>query len=84
MATAVRLSDDLVALAKKHAGLAMRSVPKQIEYWCKLARLIEENPQLSLNAIKSNIESARGDKMLQNTTKGHGLLRKSLSVEKKQ
>lgn len=36
MAIALKLSDDLVEMAKPHAAAEHRSVPKQIEYWARL------------------------------------------------
>ncbi len=44
--TTVNLSDDLVEQAKKYANVYSRSTPKQIEYWAKIGKLAEENPDL--------------------------------------
>ncbi|PHM28009.1 TA system antitoxin ParD family protein [Xenorhabdus budapestensis] len=46
MATSVRLDDDFVNEVKIHAEVASRSVPKQIEYWAKIGKIAEENPDL--------------------------------------
>lgn len=46
MAKAVKLSDELVAEAKKHAKANCRSVPGQIEFWAKVGRNMEANPDL--------------------------------------
>ncbi len=44
--TTVNLSDELVEQAKKYANVYSRSTPKQIEYWAKIGKLAEENPDL--------------------------------------
>jgi hypothetical protein len=90
MAATVRLSDKLVEDARKEADVSMRSLPKQIEYWCKLGKTVEERPDLSLNEIRKIEESAssapsavasRGTTLAanvsHNATKGRGLLRKA-------
>ncbi len=52
MATSVKLSEELVANAKQYGRIYNRSVPKQIEYWSKIGKIAEENPDLSYNFIK--------------------------------
>ncbi len=52
MAVNVRLSENLVNLAKQHAQIQHRSVPKQIEYWSKIGRIAEENPDLPFAMIR--------------------------------
>ena len=47
----VKLSDELVAEAKKFAGVYNRSVPKQIEHWSRIGKIVEENPDLSYKFI---------------------------------
>ncbi len=54
----VKLSDDLVAKARARAKAEHRSVPKQIEYWCKIARVAEENPDLPLEMIRNILDAA--------------------------
>ena len=44
MAVALKLSDELVELAKPNAAAKHRSVPKQIEYWARLGKAVEEDP----------------------------------------
>ena len=46
MATNVKLADDLVEMARRTAAAEHRSVPKQIEYYYRLAQIAEENPDL--------------------------------------
>ena len=53
MATAtIRISEGLVRLAKKHSRIHRRSVTEQIEYWARLGRSAEENPDLTGSFIK--------------------------------
>jgi hypothetical protein len=56
MATAVRLSDEVVQDAKTQAGRYFRSAPEQIEYWYHLGKTAEENPDLPLTFIKGAME----------------------------
>lgn len=52
MAVNVKLSEDLVAEAKRYGGLHHRSLPKQIEYWSRMGKIAEENPDLPFSFIK--------------------------------
>ncbi|GHU27832.1 hypothetical protein FACS1894172_16200 [Spirochaetia bacterium] len=56
MAVAVRLSEEMVKDAQKYALLNLRSVPKQIEYWYRLGKMVDENPDLPLDFIKGILE----------------------------
>jgi hypothetical protein len=58
MAVTLKLSDDLVELAKLHAAVEQRSVPKQIEYWARLGK-VEDNPELPLQFIKETLLAAQ-------------------------
>ena len=51
MAIALKLSDDLINLAKRYAVAAHRSVPKQIEYWARLGKAAEDNPDLPIHFL---------------------------------
>jgi len=57
MATPVKLSDQLVDDAKKVAAAEHRSVPKQIEYYYRIARAAEENPELSFALVRELLKS---------------------------
>ena len=52
MATNVKLPDELVERARRTATAEHRSVPKQIEYYYRLAQIAEENPDLSFSLIR--------------------------------
>lgn len=55
MSITIKLSDELVALVKPHALATHRSIPKQIEHWAKLGKVIEENPDLPLKFIQDTL-----------------------------
>ena len=52
MASAVRISDKLVDEAKLYSKVENRSVTGQIEYWAKIGKIAEENPELTFSLIK--------------------------------
>jgi hypothetical protein len=52
MPSAVRISDDLLNLARKVSKAENRSLTGQIEYWAKIGRLAEENPDLPYHLIR--------------------------------
>jgi len=52
MAISVKLSDDIVAQAKTMSRALNRSVAGQIEYWAKIGKIAEENPDLNYDFIK--------------------------------
>ena len=61
----VKLSEQLVQEAKQHAQAAHRSTPKQIEFWARMGKLADENPDMTLGFVKdittSLVEMKRGD-----------------------
>ena len=52
MSTTIKLSDDLINEAKRHATVYSRSTPKQIEYWSRIGKIAEENPDLPYSFIQ--------------------------------
>ena len=52
MATTIKLSDNLIAEARKYGNIYSRSAPKQIEYWSRIGKIAEENPDLPYSFIK--------------------------------
>ncbi|MGK2906595.1 MAG: TA system antitoxin ParD family protein [Desulfuromonadales bacterium] len=52
MSVNVKLSENLVNQAKRHAQIQHRSVPKQIEYWSQVGKIAEENPDLPFSMIR--------------------------------
>ncbi len=52
MSVNVKLSETLVDQAKRYAVIGHRSVPKQIEYWSRIGKVAEENPDLPFAIIR--------------------------------
>jgi len=52
MSVNVKLSESLVDQAKRYAKIQHRSVPKQIEYWSRIGKIAEENPDLPFAMIR--------------------------------
>lgn len=65
MAKAIKLSDALVEDAKTHGKAQHRTPPSQIEYWARIGKIADENPDLALGFVKDILvgieESAAGD-----------------------
>ena len=62
MSTALKLSDELIELAKPHAAAKQRSVPKQIEYWARIGKAVLDNPELPLRMIQDTMLSIEESK----------------------
>lgn len=62
MAVAIKLSDDLVEIAKTVAAAEHRSVPKQIEYWARIGKAVLDNPELPLRIIQDTLLTIEGVK----------------------
>jgi len=52
MSITVKLSESLVQDAKRIAAIEHRSVPRQIEFYFRMALIAEENPDLSFSLIR--------------------------------
>jgi len=52
MPKAVKISEDLATSAAVHAKIENRSLAGQVEYWAKLGKIAEENPDLPMSFIK--------------------------------
>ena len=64
MSTAVRVSKRLIERARIQSKAENRSVTGQIEYWAKIGKIAEENPDLSFSQIKEvliGLEQLEGD-----------------------
>jgi hypothetical protein len=48
----VKISDHLAASAAIFAKVESRSLAGQVEYWAKLGKIAEENPDLPISFIK--------------------------------
>lgn len=75
MATAIRISEELIGDAKKFSRIDHRSLTGQIEHWARIGKYAEENPDLPYTLIKEILigieELEQGDKKLfKELTKG--------------
>ena len=52
MSINVKLNESLVEQARRYAAIQHRSVPKQIEYWSRIGKIAEENPDLPFSMIR--------------------------------
>jgi hypothetical protein len=57
MSTAINLSEQLIEEAKPVAQATHRSVSEQIEYWARLGKVVEENPDLPINVLQDMLVS---------------------------
>lgn len=48
----IKLSEELINEARRYGSAQSRSAPKQIEYWSRIGRIAEENPDLPYSFIK--------------------------------
>jgi hypothetical protein len=48
----IKLSDELIKEARRFGEVYSRSIPKQIEYWSRIGKIAEENPDLTYTFIK--------------------------------
>ncbi len=61
MAVNVKLSEKLVDEAKRCCGIHHRSLPKQIEYWSRMGKIAEDNPDLPFSVIKDILIARQED-----------------------
>ena len=57
MPTAVNLSQQLIEEARPVAQATHRSVSEQIEYWARLGKVAEENPDLPIHMLQDMLVS---------------------------
>ena len=55
MATSVRLNDSLVTHARVYAEAESRSLPKQIEHWAKIGKIMIDNPDLPYEFVHESL-----------------------------
>jgi hypothetical protein len=53
MTIAIRISDSIIHEAQICGKIYNRSVPKQIEFWSKIGKIAEENPDMTYDDIRS-------------------------------
>jgi hypothetical protein len=57
MSTAINVSEQLIEEAKPIAQATHRSVSEQIEYWARLGKVAEENPDLPTSMLQDMLVS---------------------------
>ncbi len=57
MPTAINLLEQLIEEAKPFAQAMHRSVAEQIEYWARLGKPVEENPELPIYMLQDMLVS---------------------------
>lgn len=50
-ATAVKIDSEMVAQAKTYGAAQSRSATKQIEYWARIGKIAQDNPDLTFEDI---------------------------------
>ena len=53
----IAISDPLAQAATVQAKIYNRSIDSQIDYWAKIGKIAEENPDLSFEFIKAVLEA---------------------------
>jgi len=77
MTRAIKLSDELVQQASERAKTMSRSTADQIEYWAKIGKIAEDNPDLSYRFIQDiligleEIQSGQAKKYIFGEGKNH-------------
>ncbi|MFO7613746.1 MAG: hypothetical protein R6W71_03805 [Bacteroidales bacterium] len=52
MPTTIRISDELILSAKRVSKAENRSLTGQIEYWAKIGRIAQANPDMTYHLIR--------------------------------
>jgi len=55
MSTVVRISNDLASEARLRSKVEHRSMASQLEYWARIGKAAEENPDLPFTFIKDTL-----------------------------
>jgi hypothetical protein len=56
MPSAVKLSDEIVAVARKEASVMKRSIAGQVEYWAELGRRVEAAGLVDYASVRAVLE----------------------------
>lgn len=68
MSATIKLSSDLINEARRYGEVYSRSVPKQIEYWSRIGKIAEENPDLPYGFIKDILLALQDVKDMQTSS----------------
>ena len=55
--TAVKISSDLLASARKESAVWSRSMTQQIEYWARIGRALERSPSVSISRVQAALQA---------------------------
>ena len=55
--TMIRVSLEMMNDAKKYSKAYSRTPPKQIEFWARIGKIAEDNPDLTFSEIKETLLS---------------------------
>ena len=56
MPRSIKLSDELISAATTTGKALHRSPPRQIEYWARIGKIAEENPDLPLGLVRDILD----------------------------
>ena len=57
MLVSIELSESLIDDANSASGITKRTISEQIEYWARLGRACEDNPDLQVDMIQDILAS---------------------------
>ena len=55
--SAVKISSELVASARRESAVWSRSMTQQIEYWARLGRALERSPSVSISRVQAALQA---------------------------
>jgi hypothetical protein len=62
MSTVIRISSDLAQEAKTRSSVEKRSMTSQVEYWARIGKIAEDNPELPFSFIREILLAKEGSK----------------------
>ncbi len=75
MSAVISLSNPLIEDARLHAKASGRSVSEQIEYWTRLGKAVEDNPDLGTDMIQDLLAGIKDIKLQKLAPYHFGILR---------
>ena len=75
MSAVIRLSNPLIEDARLQAKASGRSVSEQIEYWTRLGKAVEDNPDLGTHMIQDLLAGIKDIKLQKLAPYHFGILR---------
>jgi hypothetical protein len=53
--TGIKISDKMAKEVQTYAKVSNRTMDEQIEYWLKIGKIAEDNPEMTYNDIKDKM-----------------------------